>query len=344
MYKKLENNNKIINYVCKCKNNFYNDDKLVSLLPCNHLIHESCISNHIIKTINKLNNKIIIYCPMCNIEISSILKENKILTTNDEQLKIDIQSVRLNTNTNINYSILPIALVKITSFINKLLLVNSKIELLNTLEYLLRICNIKINVIDNTKNNPIKYINNTIKWKNKKDINEKKVLISNHTHYFDSFILFYLFKSGFVSSDFINKTNIGKLIVSKCNLLIFKRGKDINMVEKIKEYLEEEKIITIYPEGVMGNPNTLLRFRTGAFYIGAPVCPIIIKYHPYVWDDDIQQLIYKLITQPEIIIDVYINDLIYPPFDNIKINKIREFMANIGNLKLSRVSNKDIME
>jgi 1-acyl-sn-glycerol-3-phosphate acyltransferase len=363
MYKNTTYDNKILNYVCYCKKYFYNKDKLVSLQPCNHLIHDLCINEYIsnnqyehnnIKTIdiksnnnaiNKTNNKMIFHCPICKTVITSIIKENKILKTDKaNQLKTDIQSIKLDDSIHINYQFLPISLIKFTSFMNKLLLVNSDVELFNTLEYLLRMCKIKINVIDNTKNNPIEYVNNTIKWKNKKDVNSNIVLISNHTHYFDSFVLFYLFKSGFVSSDFINKTDIGKIIASKCNLLIFKRGQDTNMVDKIRSYLEEKKIIVMYPEGGMGNPNTLLRFRTGAFYTGSPVCPIIIKYNPYVWDDDLKKLIFKLITQSEITVDVYVNDLVYPPFNDEIINKVREFMAKVGNLKLSRVSNKNVKE
>ena len=116
------------------------------------------------------------------------------------------------------------------------------------------------------------------------------------------------------------------------------------MVEKIKKYLEEKHIITIYPEGAMGNHNTLLRFRTGAFYVGSPVCPIIIKYKPFVWDDDLKTLLFKLTTQSEIIVDVIVSDLVYPPFNDEKINNIRNFMAEVGNLQLSRVSNKAIQD
>ena len=49
------------------------------------------------------------------------------------------------------------------------------------------------------------------------------VVISNHSNYLDSFILYYLFRCGFVSSDFINSSELGKLIATKCKLLIFKR-------------------------------------------------------------------------------------------------------------------------
>ena len=318
---KIEQNesNKILNYVCGCKNNFFNNQKLIVIEPCSHIFHDFCINEYISTTFikNKSNNKSnILSCPICQIEIKSLIKEKKIF----KYAKYKQEQI------------------------NKLLLASNQSEILNTLEYFLRLSNIKINIIDNTKNNPITYINNTVKWVNKKDIDTKIVIIPNHTHYVDSFILYYLFKSGFVTSDIINKTDIGKIVAAKSNLLIFKRGQDTNMVEKIKEYLEEHKNIVMYPEGAMGNINTLMRFRTGAFYTGAAVCPVIIKYNPFPWDDDFKKMVFKLITQNEIIVDVQINDLIFPPFNDEKIDKVRNYMAKLGNLELSRVSNKFIKE
>ena len=55
-------------------------------------------------------------------------------------------------------------------------------------------------------------------------------------------------------------------------------------------------------------------------------------------------MIFKIITQHEITVDVHVNDLIYPPFDDNKIDKVRNYMAQIGNLELSRISNKFIKE
>lgn len=337
----------ILNSMCYCKNYFLVKDKISLMYPCNHFVHEKCINEYIYLKINKNKNLVsnILECPICNSVVESIIPENKINKNKKlNQYKIDLESVKIKDSGFINYSLLPLSVVKLGSVMNKLISSQSERDLLDTVEIFFKTCGIKINVIDNTHNNPIKYINNTIGWKNKTDAVSNIVLISNHAHYLDSFVIYYLFKSGFVSSEFINKTDIGRIIASKCNLLIFNRSKDTNMVEKIKKYLEEKRIITMYPEGAMGNHNTLLRFRTGAFYIGSPVCPIIIKYNPFVWDDDLKTLLFKLTTQTEITIDVIINDLVYPPFNDEKINHVRNFMAEVGNLKLSRVSNKGIQE
>ncbi len=343
LYNNDINQDLIINNMCFCKTYFsYNKDKLSLLLPCSHFVHEKCINEYLysnVLIIKNLLNKI--ECPICKNIVEDIIPEDKIIKDKKlNQYKIDLESLKIYDYGNLNYIFLPFTVLKLNTFLNKLIISESEKDLLDTLEIFFRSANIKINIIDNTNKNPIKFINNKIEWKRKKDNLSNKVLISNHSHYLDSFVLYYLFKSGFVASEFINKSDIGKIIASKCNLLIFDRSKDTNMVEKIKKYLQEQKIITIFPEGAQCNHNSMLRFRTGAFYTDAPICPIIIKYNPFIWDDDIKNLILKIFTQNQINIDVIINDMVYPPFNPEKINEVRNFMGKVGNLKLSRVSNK----
>ncbi len=94
----------------------------------------------------------------------------------------------------------------------------------------------------------------------------------------------------------------------------------------------------------MANNNTLMRFRTGAFHTGAYICPVVIKYKNFVYDDDIKTAIFKIISQNEIPVDVYINDLETPPFTDENIEQVRDKMAKVGNLQKSRVSNRHIKE
>jgi 1-acyl-sn-glycerol-3-phosphate acyltransferase len=290
---------------------------------------------------NSVDNKYI-KCPECKVNITKILTERKILLKDKyKQEKIDIKSIRLPHNSNINYIRLPINLIKFNSILMKLISSSTTTDILNILDLFLKSFNFKINIIDNTKNNPIKIVNNKITWLNDED-NKKLIIISNHSHTSDPGILFYILRCGFIASENINTTDIGKLVASKCNLLLFKRGVDVNVVDKIKLYLEEMKKIVIFPEGTVGNNNTLLRFRTGAFYVGAPICPIIIKWRNYVYDEDYKNLLLKLITQDEIIVDIYVNDIFYPPFNQEKIDKVRDYMSKVGNLEKSRVSNRSI--
>jgi 1-acyl-sn-glycerol-3-phosphate acyltransferase len=217
-------------------------------------------------------------------------------------------------------------------------------DALSIIKYFFESFNIKINLIDNTNQNPIYIKNHCINWRKKEDQNRKLVIISNHSHYLDSVVLYYLFRAGFVAGDFINQIDIGRIIASKLKLLIFKRGVDKNMVEKIKEYLEEKKKIVIYPEGAFANNETMIRFRTGAFYVGETICPVVLKYDKIIYDDDFKQMLLKILSQGNIIINVYINDFFYPPFNDEKIEEIRNYMIGVGGFEKSRVSNKTLKE
>ena len=327
--------NKTVNYRCACKIFFITEDKINVLYPCCHMYHDRCIKNCIDG--DKIN------CIFCKENQKIILDENTICKNKKyNQIKININAVKLNESAKINYIKLPIASINFFALINKLISATTLNEIDIFVEYFLKICNIKINILDNTKNNKIK-MTNKISWVNKNDNNAKKIIIANHTTIFDSLIIYYLFRCGFICSDFINKYDIGRILVAKCNVLIFKRGVDTNVVNKIKDYLNDMKQIVIFPEGTYGN-NSILEFRTGAFHVGEIICPIVIKYNPFIYDNNMSKFIAKAITSQKINVDVYINDFYYPPFDNEKIQNIRKYMANIGNFSISNVSNRDISD
>jgi hypothetical protein len=336
---KNNNENKIdkkkitVNYYCVCKKKYNQNDKISFALPCSHMFHNHCIQN---KT----------HCPICNIQIKKKIHEDKIFSNSKYKLyQNDINAVKVNNTGIINYLNLPYRIINAMAYINSLILSKNSDDLINGCDFFFNFVGMKINFIDNTTNKDVFYIKDgNFKWTDKYK-NKKKIIISNHSHYLDSYILFYIFKCGFVSSDAINKIEIGRIIAYACKLLIFKRGVDTNMVEKIKKYLEEQKEIVIYPEGIMKDNNDILvKFRTGAFYTGADICPIIIKYKNFIYDDDFKQLLFKLITQHKMEIDIHICDFQQPPFNDEKIENIRKHMAKVGNLKLSRISNKNIVE
>ena len=347
---KINENDIVINYVCFCKKYFYINEKIIFILPCCHIIHQSCFNKHIIDNqYNLLNsnktkeNNLDLYCPDCNIKINSVLSEKKINSKKKyKKYQNDIKAIRIQNGGYINYLTVPLGLIKLTTFVNKLLIINNESDLLNCIEFIIKIFNVKINIIDNTKNNPIMIKNNTVSWEKNYDEKNKLVIISNHSQYLDSIFLYYIFRCGFISSDTINKLEIGKLIATTCNLLVFKRGVDLNTVDKIKEYLDKKKRIVIYPEGTISNQDSLLRFRTGAFHTDAAVCPVIIKMEPFIYDDDFKTMILKIISQNNINISITINDFFYPPFDNEKIENIRDYMCTVGKLTKSRVSNRSI--
>jgi hypothetical protein len=331
-----------INYACMCNKYINNQSKVITLYPCSHMLHTTCYKNE-----NKT-------CPFCNKVIEKIIHEDDLYNQGNDkiyrQMIINLESIRLDSSKSvINYHLLPANIINFTSYINKLLLANNETDIAVCTDLLFNIMNMKINIIDNTHNNPIIYtsqVNNDeggkyIMWKNNDDKNKKKILIANHSNYLDTFLLNYLFRTGFVASDYFNNLEIGRIIARCCdNLLVFKRGVDTNMVNKIKEYLEVKKSVIIFPEGSIGNNNAIRKFRTGAFYADAHICPIVIKYNPYVWDDDIKTLILKLITQKEIVVDVHVGDLHAPPFTVEQIDKIRSDMIITGQMMDSQVSNR----
>ena len=333
--------NDTVNCVCYCNIYYKHGDIILFILPCNHIVHQHCFNEYLIKSLGSHNT---IKCPLCDNNISLILNETQLCKKKYKQQLIDIKSVKSDASIGINYLTLPLFTLKLTTFMNKLLSINTKNDILSSLEYVLRILNIKINIIDNTKKNPIKICNNTVKWLNNDDIKRKKIIIANHSHFLDAVILYYLFRAGIISSEFINKTDIGRILVEKMNILIFKRGIDTNMVEKIKQYMINHDKLIIFPEGMISHHDTIIQFRTGAFHVGESVCPIVIKYKPLVHDDDFSQFLMKIGTHSSVNVDVYINDLQHPPFNTEKIEHIRDYMAKIGKLDKSRVSNKSIKE
>jgi 1-acyl-sn-glycerol-3-phosphate acyltransferase len=344
-----EDKDALVNSYCSCGDYFRDDHSLVILMPCCHIMHEKCYTECTkksqIKFLNN-NNSNKIKCKLCKIEITHVINEHMLqhgfANKKYKQLKIDLYTVKLNQKqVSINITNLPIGLIKLTSILNKLLGSKSKNDIVSTIDSLFNCMNLKLKIIDNTRINRIKITGDKITWIDDKINKSKMAIISNHSSYLDPIIMYYLFRCGFLTSDFILTTDIGKLIAEQMKLLIFKRNVDTNVVNKMKKYLEDDiDRIGIFPEGLVKTNDTLCRFRTGAFYLGVPVCPIVIKFDKMIFDHDMKTCILKLMTQDVINVKIYVSDLIYPPFNKEKIEKIRNFMCEVGDLKLSRVINK----
>lgn len=338
-----------INTYCKCGDYFRDEHEVVGLLPCQHVMHLFCYEKYLkdwsIKNFQKKNNGKM-KCKICNEEINDVIYEDmfnkKSIKSKYEQLMIDINTIKLNENeTKLNMSNMLIAVIKLTSILNKLLNSKTKEDIISTTESLMSCTNIRLKIIDNTEKNRIKITNNHVEWLDEKINKSKIAIVANHSTYLDSVIIFYLFRCGFLTSDFINSADIGKIVANKLKLLVIKRGVDTNTVEKMKEYLNNDiDRIGVFPEGSLTNNDSIIRFRTGAFHLGVPICPVVIKFNKMIFDRDITNYFFKLMTQDKIEIEVYISDLIYPPFSPEKIEKVRKFMAKVGGMNLSRATNK----
>ena len=151
--------------------------------------------------------------------------------------------------------------------------------------------------------------------------------------------------TGFLSSSVIYDNIISKQLVDVVPLLIIDRGAGkSNTVEKMKKYVEKTGSICLFPEGMITHPDTIIKFRTGAFNVGYPVYPIVLKYKNVVADMFADSFIMKIISNQKETIEMHILDPFYPPFDENKIELVRCAMAERGKMVLSRVSNRDIVE
>lgn len=332
---------KTINSKCICKKNIMSkNDELLVIMPCQHIIHLSCL-----KYIN--NNR----CKICNIRICNILTffqiikylGNKKKLTNlyyfYSQLYIDMYAVQnVSELTQINYFNLIIRLPNIMRCLYNFNSINPRplnsyasINILQKLSQdIFNICNIKIKI----------YGRNNIK-------NIKKVIICNHITAFDPLFLFRIFKCGFLGSHIIKENWIGNKLSQLLPLLLVKRGQNENNVEKIKKFINDYGSICLFPEGLIHNQKTLIKFRTGGFMTGYPVQPVIINIEPFINDYNMETLLMKVFSQNEINVTIKILPIEYPKsneFNKKEIELIRQKMAQAGNLYLSRISNKDIKD
>lgn len=314
---------KIINSRCYCNKNLsWSDKPLLSLHPCEHIIHRECFK--------QLPKKI---CPICNTKLEQVYTEKQLLllkNTNKEfyQKYVDIVSIR-NFDELTSYKING-AIKHIIPFGGVLFdyaLMKGLRDGINLIENLFNLLN--VNVITRGLN------------KIKKG---KKVYIANHTTHLDFMVLFYLLRCGFLSSRFLTSSWFGRKLLSIMPILLVDRDKKNNNVQRMKKYIERYGSICLFPEGMISHPDTIIKFRTGAFYTGYPVYPIVIRYEPIVYDSNIGPFVMKMASNNDLNIIIDVLDPEYPPFNNERIEKVRSKMAQVGNFGLSRISNRDILE
>jgi 1-acyl-sn-glycerol-3-phosphate acyltransferase len=306
---------KIINSRCRCGQILsHNGNEVVLCLPCEHMTHIKCLNKR--------------QCGLCNKFVKSIVRMNDYKKDKSKlQYCIDIISMTNFNNSRINY-------LNIFSNIPDVLGIFINLFLLNNIDHSLSMCQ---NIFHLNNMNITVHNLNIIK-------NEPKIFIANHTTQIDGLIMFYIFKCGFLTIEAIKNNFIINQITKLIPLLFVKRGKSNNSIEKIKKYVQKNGSLCLFPEGMLTHPQTLIKFRTGAFYTDLPIYPVIIKYKNKLFELDDTQFVLKLLSNQKIDIDVIVLEPFYPPFDNYKIELVRKSMAKAGNLLLSRVSNRDIKD
>ena len=296
------------------------DDIYIVLFPCEHIFHCKCF----LKKENRSK------CPLCNYKIDKILDQYEILANYKKynQNLIDIITLKpFNNASNISYLTLTKRSLMLIRHITDILNSKNEADINNKLTNIFYICGVKI-----------------IK---KGDIYNKTCIYAiNHTSNIDSIIMYYLTGCGFVASNkYLKKSIVDKEAFKTIPLIQITRGKKENTVNKIKKSIKDNnRSIGIYPEGMITHPQTLAQFRSGAFRIGYPIQPVVITYHPNISGTSSKDYALKFFTQKEIKIEVNFLPVMYPPFDQKKIEECRSLMAMHGNLLLSRISNKDIRD
>jgi 1-acyl-sn-glycerol-3-phosphate acyltransferase len=308
---------KIINSRCICRKGLtWVNKKVIMLMPCEHMIHERCFKKKKI-------------CPFCDVNVETTVSLDDFKNDNNlYQQCIDIMSA-----TNFD---------KLSSITYYRLIYNSPniISLLSRLMYMRNASNLKSITNDILQRNNIRVIVDGLD----KIKHGKKVFISNHTSTLDTFAIYNSIDTGFLCSSSIRDSFLSENILNILPLLYVNRGSRENTVERMKEYVEKNGSICLFPEGALTPPNTIIRFRTGAFNIGYPIYPIVLKYSKCISDMSHINCLLKIGSCTGETIHLSVLDPVYPPFDNEKIENIRKNMATHGSFVMSRVSNRDIQE
>ena len=318
---------KELNSLCICGTGLpWKRDIIIMIYPCEHLYHNKCLN----KVLSKQKNKCEHYCEFCGTSIEK--KYNLFDKTINHQRFADILSMT-------HYD--DMSVTTIGRFLDSLFDLASII--------------VRVPFITDYKSGKelceqIFAMNNmTLKvyGLDKIKLEKNKVYISNHVSHIELIVIYYLLGTGFLASNIIGNSPMVEKIKQIVPLMTFERGdknRKVDIIEKMKEFVDEKGSICLFPEGMMKHPDTLTKFRSGAFHINRPVYAITIRHNDIISDGYVDQFVYKLSGKRDIAMEVYILGPYYPPFDQNKIEEIRMEMALRGNMVLSRVSNRDVKD
>jgi 1-acyl-sn-glycerol-3-phosphate acyltransferase len=193
----------------------------------------------------------------------------------------------------------------------------------------------------NSFNLNVKYDKNKLNEINKK--NKKLIIIANHHSYLDALILNNLFRCGGIAASFIKDSPIFSNVLTKVGSIFIDRSKKGNTVQKVKEYFKKKNNnrLIIFPEGTITSKYTIAQFRSGAFNVGIPILPIVIKYDKYIYpSENIMEGVLSIISHNEINVQLHFLDVEYPPFNKEKVNKIRMNISKKGKFCLTNLTSK----
>ena len=350
---KTDNANEI-NIKCVCGDVIgYSRKPVYIIFPCEHLIHQVCYHNYFMleKIYYIRYGKTWRVCPFCHNVATKIYPERIINFIIKNPTKTydgidykqaitiwkDINSTRYEDKQYKCRVSVANRSPRIIKWIVRLLNLYDKDLIYQHFSQLFELLNVRISVVNRHLDRDI-----------------TKIYICNHKSYLDGLVLYNLLHCGLIASDFFNK-GVFHTIMQKAPtpLLFITRGEKGNSVDKMKKYLQNKNHnkICVFPEGMITNEKTMIKFRTGAFYVGVPLQPILIEYEnlpQYI--PSMGEFIDRLIKQkPEYPVNVKVTflDIIDAPNEKDVpkvIEDVRQKMARAGNLYLSRVSNRAIKD
>jgi len=314
---------KVLNSKCICGVGLpWKKDNVVMAYPCEHLYHERCFDNH-----KLLPEKI---CGFCGTRIE------KKISMYDESIHYqrfaDIFSMSYYDNMSQNSpSNFIDSIFDIANIITRIPMIKTREDVKEICEDVFSLNNLTISVYGLEKIKREKH----------------KVYICNHVSHLELFVLYYLFENGFLVSSIVNSENLIERCKKVIPMLMVDRGdknRKKNIIEEMRKFVEQHGSICLFPEGLMKHPDALVRFRSGAFHIGYPIYAITIRHNDIISDGYVNGFLYKLGAKRNINMEVHVLGPYYPPFNDESIEKIRREMAKHGNMVLSRVANRDIVD
>jgi hypothetical protein len=308
---------KILNSTCSCNIGLpWKNDEVVMAYPCEHLFHSKCLA--------KLKN----ICSFCQKPIEKTLS----MTDNDIHHQRFADILSMSHYDDMSYTSpgrFLDSFFDLASIFVRLPFITSRKTGKEMCEKVFSLNNLTMKVygLDKVK------------------LEKNKVFICNHVTHLELIVIYYLLGTGFLASSIIGQSKITDQIKQIVPLLTFERGdKTRNIVDEMRKFVDESGSICLFPEGLMKHPDALVRFRSGAFHIGRPIYAITIKHNNIISDGYLNGFVYKIGGKRDMNIEVHILGPYYPPFTDYDIEKIRHDMAMAGNMVLSRVSNRDIVD
>lgn len=318
-----------------CSKRFNDNHNEIILFDCGHIIHSVCLRKYstIKCTLCKTNRSEIIRYDVGdkykqkNIDVLSLRKSKWVpVTKNYFNLFYRIPGIFLiGTIFLLNYSLVLVARY-FENYIGKKMI--GKLETythFNFFNGIARVLNLRAN------------------WSGLENIisDQKKIFISNHTSYYDAFVIGTQIRCGAIYSSSINN----KFVEILCDLtpsMKINRGEKNNVVEKINKHIEKYSSIFMCPQGIFSHISTISKFRTGAFATNYNVQPIILKYK-----QDISSLsMFDMLLFDRVDIDVIVMNQIEKKNMNPReyANFTLDQMIEKSNLLKSNVTSYDVVD